>query len=155
MINDFFNWNNVNKTTKTINCFIDKNKKKLNVDLNDCRVLKIDKNENEKKSFKTLLINQRRKRVERKAFFNLKNVSSIEKLSLLLYVNFCVDVIITLLKKRKKSNFLYDLITLQKLCNILTNARNDCYFFNQFIDSFNSFLTIKRSEWILNFNKRK
>ena len=85
-------------------------KKKLNVDLNDCRVLKIDKNKNKKKSFKTLLINRRRKRVERKASFNLKNVSSIEKLLLLSYDNFCVNfcVDITSLKKRKKSNFLYD-----------------------------------------------
>ena len=123
-------------------------KKKLNVDLNNCRVLKVDKNENEKKLFKTLLINRRRKRVERKTFFNLKNVSLIEKLSLLSYVNFCVDfcVDVTSLKKRKNSNFLYALITLQKLRNVLTNAQNCCYSFNQFVDSFNLFLTIKRSE---------
>ena len=123
-------------------------KKKLNVDLNDCRVLKTDENENEKKIFKLLLIDRRRKRVERETFFNLKNDSSIEKLSLLLYADFCVDFCAdaTSLKKRKKSNFLYDLITLQKLRNALTNARNCCYFFNQFADSFNSFLTVKQNE---------
>ena len=112
-------------------------------------MLKTDDDENEKKFFESLLIDRRRKRVERETFFTLKNVSLIEKLSLLLYVDFCVDfcVDVTLLKKRKNSNFLYALITLQKLRNVLTNARDCCsHFFDQSVDSFDSFLTMRRNE---------
>ena len=127
-------------------------KKKLNVDTNDCRSLA---DEDEKRSSKSWLI--RRKRADFDAFFNLKNVSSIEKLSSLSDSDFCADTTLlsTFWWERKNSVFLYDLITLQKLRKILTKKRNWCHFSDQFVDSLKSSLTVKRNEWVLNLNERK